>query len=118
MSDKLVPEKVIRDGKVAVLISYGYGAGWSTWAQSFDHGNNSLPAFILFHKGLVEMAERNAPEEEVEKYLAEGGIIDYVYTGGWSDVKVEWLSQGTHFDVEEYDGNERIRTLEELRYIA
>ena len=24
-------EKVVRDGKVAVLVSPGYGAGWSTW---------------------------------------------------------------------------------------
>ena len=24
-------EKIIEDGKVAVLVSKGYGAGWSTW---------------------------------------------------------------------------------------
>ena len=24
-------EKIIRDGKVAVAVSYGFGAGWSTW---------------------------------------------------------------------------------------
>ena len=28
---KLHIEKVVRDGKVAVLVSPGYGAGWSTW---------------------------------------------------------------------------------------
>ena len=26
-------DKVIRDGKVAVIISPGFGAGWSTWAD-------------------------------------------------------------------------------------
>ena len=24
-------EKIVRDGMVAVAVSYGYGAGWSTW---------------------------------------------------------------------------------------
>jgi hypothetical protein len=27
----MIVEKYIKDGKVAVLYSAGYGAGWSTW---------------------------------------------------------------------------------------
>ena len=27
-------EKVVRDGKMAVLVSPGFGAGWSTWADN------------------------------------------------------------------------------------
>ena len=26
-------EKIVRDGKVAVAVSYGFGAGWSTWNE-------------------------------------------------------------------------------------
>jgi len=40
-------EKVIRDGKVAVLISQGWGAGWYSW-----HRDNQE---LLFHPKLVEM---------------------------------------------------------------
>ena len=54
------PEKVVRDGKVAVLISPGFGAGWSTWAD------DEISEFVLFHKDLVEMAEEGADAREVE----------------------------------------------------
>jgi hypothetical protein len=30
-------KKVIRDGKVAVLISDGYGAGWYSWNKKYQH---------------------------------------------------------------------------------
>ena len=29
----VVAERVVRDGRVAVLVSPGFGAGWSTWAD-------------------------------------------------------------------------------------
>ena len=45
-----LPEKVIRDGKVAVLISPGYGAGWSTWSSDY---RDLLP----FDRRFVEAAE-------------------------------------------------------------
>lgn len=112
MSEReFVPEKLVRDGKVAVLISGGFGAGWSTWASS-DNAE-----FLLFHKGLVEMAEREATVEEVADYLEKGGM-DYTYMGGWEDVYVVWLPAGTRFTVEEYDGSEHLRTIEDLEYTA
>ena len=44
-------DKVIRDGKVAVLYSPGFGAGWSTWADTDQRD------IALFHPKLVEAAE-------------------------------------------------------------
>ena len=46
-------EKVIRDGHVAVIISNGYGAGWSTW----HWGDNR--EILIFHPKLVELVENN-----------------------------------------------------------
>ena len=39
-------EKVIRDGKVAVLYSPGYGAGWSTWCYNDDLVKNPFISSI------------------------------------------------------------------------
>ena len=104
-------EKLIRDGKVAVLISPGFGAGWSTWAS--DHAE-----FALFDKGLVELAERGASASEVEEYIKQALNNKYFYVGGWSDVEVRWLDQGTRFTVYEYDGSESLRMIEDLAFTA
>ena len=45
--------KLKRDGKVAVIYSPGFGAGWSTWAD----GNAEA---VLFDPELAEMLERTA----------------------------------------------------------
>lgn len=42
-------QKVIRDSKVAVLYSPGFGAGWYSW--------NTKHPQLLFHPKLVEMVE-------------------------------------------------------------
>ncbi len=95
------PEKLIRDGKVAVLVSPGFGAGWSTWI-----GKDA--EFATFDKGLVELVERKASSDEAEAYLEFRGIKD-AYMGGWSDVEVDWLPVGTSFYIHEYDGSESIK---------
>jgi hypothetical protein len=48
-------EKVIRDGKVAVLISQGWGAGWYSWHRDKQE--------LLFSPKLVEMVEQNRKNE-------------------------------------------------------
>lgn len=105
-------EKMVRDGKVAVLYSPGFGAGWSTWAD------DNLKAFAQFDKGLVELAERGAKEDEVEAYIAEKTGDAYFYLGGWKGIRVEWLPQGTHFIISEYDGSESIDTVDSLTIVA
>ena len=99
------PDKVIRDGMVAVLYSPGYGAGWSTWAH-----NDDIAKFITFDRRLVAAAERNAAGDEVEELLSDiFGPDTYVNTGGWSQIKLAWLNPGDVFQIVEYDGSESIR---------
>ena len=45
-----VERYINEDGKVGVLISGGFGAGWSTWADNVDR------KFFLFDRGLVKLA--------------------------------------------------------------
>ena len=100
------PDKVIRDGMVAVLYSPGYGAGWSTWAH-----NDDIAKFITFDRRLVAAAERNATGDEVEELLADiFGPDTYVGTGGWSQIQIAWVKKGQRFQIAEYDGSESIRS--------
>lgn len=95
-------QKVIRDNKVAILISSGYGAGWYTW--NLDHPE------LIFHPKLVEMVEQGRQKEITEKWVEEHLGIKNVYTGGAKDLDIEWLEVGTSFTIEEYDGSERLST--------
>ena len=56
-------EKVIRDGKVAVLVSHGFGAGWYSW--------NTEHQQLLFHPKLVEMVEQNRINEITDEWVKE-----------------------------------------------
>lgn len=96
-------EKTIRNGLVAVLISNGFGAGWSTWA------NDEESAFLLFDSNLVALAERKAPEDEVRLYLKGVFGKDKIpYTSGWSDISIQWRPIGSAFAISENDGAESI----------
>ena len=89
--------KVIRDGKVAVLISHGWGAGFGSWGT---------PIEAVFDPKLVELVE----SEDFD------GAVKYVETtypgtntGGVEDLYIEWIDEGEEFIINEYDGNESIQ---------
>jgi hypothetical protein len=94
-------EKLVRDGKVAVLVSPGWGSGW------IDKGR--------FDPTLVQMLEACASKEQILKYCQE--VYPGEWFGGLSDLKVAWVTQGEYFYVHEYDGNEWIVPQEDF-YIA
>lgn len=95
-------DKVVRDGKVAVLYSPGFGAGWYSW--------NSKHPECLFAPTIVALVEagRHDAIDEIAKTLFD----DYFYTGGSMDLEIEWLPIGTAFEIHEYDGSESIRTMD------
>ena len=99
-------EKVIKDGKVAVLVSEGFGAGWYSW--NIEHQE------LLFHPKVVEMVEQKRQKEIDDEWVKENLGIDYVYCGGSSDLKIFWLPIGTDFEIFEYDGHESLITIENL----
>lgn len=96
--------KVIREGKVAVLYSPGFGAGWYTW--NTEHGSK-----LVFHPALVEAVERGEHKTmttEQAKELLGVGPGEHLYCGGLSDLEIEWLPQGDAFEIHEYDGSESV----------
>ena len=102
-------EKVIRDGKVAVLYSPGPGAGWSTWAT------NGIGKNLLFDPMIVNCIESD-DKDKLATYIA----MRYpdVYTGGMEDLIIEWLPEGTLFRIHEYDGSESIEVKEEMDWVT
>jgi hypothetical protein len=93
-------DKVIRDGRVAVIYSPGFGAGWYSW-------NNDYPG-ILFDPRVVAWIENNKQTNEVtdlESYLEE------TYPQGYfslDNLRISWIPVGTMFRINEYDGSESI----------
>lgn len=92
-------KKLIKDGKVAVLISPEFGAGWSTWAIR-DAEEMLFDADIA---NAVLNDDFNAVETLAKlKYPNE-------FNAGIAGLEVRWIDQGTEFVVQEYDGAESIR---------
>lgn len=100
-------DKLRKDGKVAVLYSPGFGAGWYTW-------NTDAPE-ILFDPAIVKMVEKNQ-WDKMKTYVA----LKYpgIYTGGMDGLKVAWVPEGTLFRVDDYDGNESIELKENDNWIV
>jgi len=108
-------EKVIRDGKVAVLYSPSYGAGWST-ANDTDA--------LLFDPEIVSLVEKHKNGEISHSNMCDK-IMYYcdnkygendVYYGGVPDLTIEWIPIGKEFRVIEYDGHESIEYKEYIKW--
>jgi hypothetical protein len=106
-------EKVIRDGKVAVLISAGWGSGWYTW-----NGHEEM----IFHPKLIELVESNTHDDlNMEAALIEilgEEVGKSIYLGGVMDLSITWIPEGTKFKIEEYDGSEYVIIDKMLNLIA
>lgn len=108
MTEVITKDRVIRDGKVAVVYSPGFGAGWSTWADS------EIREKIVFDPEIVSFVESN-DKNGLSLYMA----LKYpdAYTGGMDDLIVDWLPVGTLFRIHEYDGNESIEVKEDMDWL-
>lgn len=99
-------EKYIKDGKVGVLYSPGYGAGWSTWAH--DEKNKEA---MVFCKELCEAIDKGLSLQQISVVAHQ--YFPNEYTGGLEDIKLVFMEPGTRFRIDEYDGSESIITKDE-----
>lgn len=98
-------EKVIRNGKVGVLVSPGFGAGFYTWGA---------PEEAIFNPTLIELVENEKWQEAID--FVESTWND-AYSGGVSDLRVAWIPEGTRFQITEYDGSETLEILDDIDWI-
>lgn len=108
-------DKLIRNNKVAVLYSPGYGAGWYSWNTNYPECL-FLPEIVK----LVEENKHNEINEDLMKVLLkqENNKNFYFCCAGADDLTIEWLEKNTHFDINEYDGSESIQTFDGIILIA
>jgi hypothetical protein len=93
-------QKVVRDGKVAVCYSPGFGCGWY---------NSHYIEELIFHPEIVRMVEEGKQEYITEDFCKELGFED-VYCPGADNLEIEWVPEGSSFFIDEYDGAEHIVT--------
>ena len=91
------------NGQLGVLISYGFGAGWSTWNDKD----------LAYDKRIVEKWLEGATSDEMCDY-AESLGYNRPYMGGYHDLRLEFISRGTMFCIHAYDGAESIETPETM----
>lgn len=101
-------KKLERDGMVAVLISPGYGAGWSTWNPSHEQ-TLCMDADIV--QAVIDGDNKKAAEVALEKCPG-------ICTLGAVDLMVKWVPRNAVFEVREYDGSESLHVVGESRYMT
>lgn len=108
MKDEI--KKVVRNGKVAVLYSPGYGAGWFSW--------NSNVKQCLFSPEIVNLLKANKRSDITDELCQKLFGVEYFYSGGASDLRIQWINKGTAFRITEYDGYESIEIISEIDYMT
>ena len=106
--------RYVKDGQVAVLISPGFGAGWSTWADS-EYRND-----CLFDPWIVDVILNGeySLEEKLERIAAHCAMkYPDMYLRSLEDLTVKWVPEGSAFRVDEYDGSESIELRDDLDWI-
>ena len=99
--------KKTENGLVAVLYSPGFGAGWYTWHNVAE---------LLFDPKVVDMVTDKTSAETIELYCKT--VYGDHYYAGACDLEVAWVSQGTEFVIDDFDGNEIITFKTETKWIT
>lgn len=99
-------KKLIRDQKVAVLYSPGFGAGWYTWHTIEE---------LVYDPSIVEWVEKQELDM-IRVYLDLKYPEEYI--SGLEDLVVAWVPEGERFRIEEYDGAESLVLESEQRWMT
>ena len=83
-----------------VLVSAGFGAGWSTWNTQWDDCSTDAALVALVDEGLHASAKQYADEK-----------WEGCYTGGLRDCYVVEVATGDYWRINEYDGSENLEIL-------
>ena len=85
--------------ELGVLVSVGFGAGWSTWNDEE----------LAYDKRIIEKWLEGMSANEMCEYIESLGY-GRPYMGGYGQLDLEFIPRGTTFCIHEYDGYETIET--------
>lgn len=112
-------EKVIRNGEVAVLTSAYPGRGWYTWDGIEELLFSPYIVNAILSTGSITMNYRDKDHRDIgdkidaylERYNNEHRIIEV------PELTINWISVGTEFYIQEYDGQETIMIKDNVKWI-
>lgn len=113
-----------KENSTGVLISYGFGAGWSTWNKDYPElaYDKRVIEFWLSHKDDkkfnhdVTSYEHNDANSKVLDFLRSLEYVDddaHICLLGWDDIDLEFVPNGQLFRIDEYDGAESIELFDD-----
>lgn len=117
-----------KNGKVALLVSYGYGAGWSTWGDERLAYDKRVVEFWLAHKDdeyymrkvrdySYTGHEASFANMEATAFFDGIGYKD-TYLGGFEGIEIEWVEPNDVWRISEYDGSEHIEKLNDAGFVC
>lgn len=95
----------VENGKIGILISPGYGAGWSTWGDKEVAYDKRVVEYWLDLKRLD--FRTSTQSDMMEEFLENLGYYN-TYMGGFNDLVLEFVEVGEFFYIYEYDGYETL----------
>lgn len=99
-------KKVVRDDKVALILTESYGGGWFSW-----HGSQSA----LHDPELVEWIEAGKPEEDLDYFVNKYPEHSLSTLG---ELRLQWVPMGERFVIDEYDGWESVVLESNMRWMV
>lgn len=114
--------------KYAVLVSSGFGAGWSSWEGKELAYDKRVVEFWLEHEYDKEWMRTvnqtkyssSIPQSDANKeavaFFKSIGYEDCPYLGGFSSIHLEWVEAGRKWIIREYDGSEALYFEEDFNW--
>lgn len=116
-----------KDGAVGVLVSKGFGAGWSTWNQDALAYDKRVVDFWIAHRNNRAFMENirqdgswgGVPESDAHREAREffeGIGYKCPYFGGFSSIELHFVPRGVPWTITEHDGNEELLTSDSIEF--
>ena len=102
-------------GEIGILVSYGQGAGWSSWSEYGIKLAVDKRIIEKFNEHIdddewrreIDSFHDNDIKTEFQNFLSSIGY-DNVYLGGLKDCELVFVPKGSAVRITEYDGNENL----------
>lgn len=107
----------------AILISTGYGTGWSTANERNElaYDCRVIWFWVMHHdpEFCKKLMNPNSYEHfEAQTFFKVCCGYDDVYFGGYENIQMKWIPVGTKIYIDEYDGLECIKKEADIDWIC
>ena len=110
--------RYIKDGKVAVVYSPFYGAGWSTWNREHSEILMMHPLIAeAVHEWQSHLLSEHAYKNKLHFALDILGLgQEDLFIEDITTLAIFWLNPGDKFMIEEYDGKESVILFDQIHW--